>query len=81
MNRDCLDIQVGAGIQAKIPPLPTNNHTVDCVFMFIARQKRYLLLAHSRSELDSWLDCLNNARSKPASTKSEKVYPTSAPTQ
>ena len=47
----CAALQVGAGIQAKIPQLPS-SHSVDCVMLFVARDKRFLLLANNRNELE-----------------------------
>ena len=43
---------MGAGIQAKIPALPNNHHTVDCVFMLGTKGKKYLFLANSRPEFE-----------------------------
>ncbi|XP_076816333.1 uncharacterized protein LOC143462167 [Clavelina lepadiformis] len=74
VSRDCRDIQVGAGIQAKVPHLP-NGQSIDCVFLFIARDKRFLLLADNRRELDSWMQALNNCRATSSSGATSTGYP------
>ncbi|XP_002130215.2 uncharacterized protein LOC100181754 [Ciona intestinalis] len=88
ITRDCYDIQVGAGIQAKIPTLPS-SHSVDCVMLLSTQSRKFLLLADNRQDVDSWMQALTNARSiKPTTTAGNQSaapgahkpkYPTSAP--
>uniref|UniRef100_H2YRV9 PH domain-containing protein n=1 Tax=Ciona savignyi TaxID=51511 RepID=H2YRV9_CIOSA len=86
ISRDCHDIQVGAGIQAKIPTLP-ETHSIDCVMMIATSSKKFLLLCENRQDLDSWMQAFNNARSITQTTTkgyqaeaphTEKNYPTSS---
>jgi len=68
-------LQMGAGIQAKIPALPNNHHTVDCVFMLGTKGKKYLFLANSRPEFDSWMQAINQHRNTAMPHSTQHSYP------
>lgn len=75
--QECRDLQVGAGIQSRLPKLPTGQ-TVDCLFSLITNSKKYLLLANNRQDLDSWLQVLHSVRGSTGNQTSSqnKSYPT-----